>query len=134
MSKKHKKFCRVLNHIDHLLTYLQLLDVFPLLVGIPMGISSFSIGLRMFAITAKIKKFMPIIKKRDDKIVLVAKPKLNSIEVLISKALINSNIIHDEKVLINNMLKEFYDMKEEIKNSNNKYKFKLYIKQCYLIV
>ena len=107
---------------------------FHYLVGIPMGISSFSIGLRMFAITAKIKKFMPIIKKRDDKIVLVAKPKLNSIEVLISKALINSNIIHDEKVLINNMLKEFYDMKEEIKNSNNKYKFKLFIKQCYLIV
>ena len=107
---------------------------FHYLVGIPMGISSFSIGLRMFAITAKIKKFMPIIKKRDDKIVLVAKPKLNSIEVLISKALINSNIIHDEKVLINNMLKEFYDMKEEIKNSNNKYKFKLCIKQCYLIV
>ena len=107
---------------------------FHYLVGIPIGISSFSIGLKMFAITAKIKKFMPIIKKRDEKIVLVAKPKLNSIEVLISKALINSNIIHDEKVLINNMLKEFYDMKEEIKNSNNKYKFKLCIKQCYLIV
>ena len=103
------------------------------LVGIPIGISSFSIGLKIFAITSKMQ-FMPIIKKRGDKIVLVAKPKLNSIEVLIYKALINSNIIHDEKVLINKMLKEFYDMKEEIKNSNNKYKFKLYIKQCYLIV
>ena len=31
-------------------------------------------------------------------------------------------------VLINNVLKEFYNMKEEIKNSNNiKKKFKLYI-------
>ena len=32
------------------------------------------------------------------------------------------------------MLKEFYDMKEEIKNSNDKWMFKLYIKQSYLIV
>ena len=52
--------------------------------------------------------------------VLLAKSKLNNIEVLISKALIDSNISHDEFVLINNVLKEFYDMKEEIKNSNNK--------------
>ena len=56
-------------------------------------------------------------KRNHDKIVLLAKSKLNSIEVLIYK---DSNIIHDEFVLINNLLKEFYDMKEEIKNSNNK--------------
>ena len=51
---------------------------------------------------------------------MLAKSKLNSIEVLISKALIDSNISHDEFVLINNVLKEFYDMKKEIKNSNDK--------------
>ena len=50
----------------------------------------------------------------------MAKSKLNSIEVLISKALIDSNISHNKFVLINNVLKEFYDIKEEIKNSNNK--------------
>ena len=49
---------------------------------------------------------------------MLAKSKLNSIEVLISKALIDSNISHDECVLINNVLKEFYDTKEELKNSN----------------
>ena len=47
-----------------------------------------------------------------------AKSKINSIEVLISKALTDSNISPDEFVLINNVLKKFYDMKEEIKNSN----------------
>ena len=41
-------------------------------------------------------------------------------EVLVSKALIDSNISHEEFVLINNVLKEFHDVKEEIKNSNNK--------------
>ena len=41
---------------------------------------------------------------------------LNSIEVLISKALIDSNIIHDEFVLMNNVLKEYDETNEEIKN------------------
>ena len=45
--------------------------------------------------------------------------KLSSIEVLISKVLIDSNISQDEIVLIN-MLKEYDDMKEEIKNSSNR--------------
>ena len=54
------------------------------------------------------------------KIVLLAKSKLNSTEVLISKVLIDSNVSHDEFVLINIVLKEFYDMKEEIKTSSNK--------------
>ena len=51
---------------------------------------------------------------------MLAKSKLNSIEVLISKALIDSNISHDEFVLINNVLKEFYDIKEEITSFNDK--------------
>ena len=58
-------------------------------------------------------------KKKHDKIVLIAKSKLNSIEVLISKALIDSSVYHDEFVLINYVLKEFYYMKEKIKSSNN---------------
>ena len=46
---------------------------------------------------------------------MLAKSKLSSLEVLISKALIDSNISHDEFVLIN-VIKECDDMKEEIKN------------------
>ena len=47
---------------------------------------------------------------------MFAKFKLNSIEVLISKALIDSVIIYDEFVLTNNALKEYNEMKKEIKN------------------
>ena len=54
---------------------------------------------------------MLIIKKKKKK-----HDKLNSIEVLISNALTNSNISHDEFVLINNELKEHDDMKDEINN------------------
>ena len=47
---------------------------------------------------------------------MLAKSKLNSMEVLISKPLINSNISHDAFVLIN-VLKEYDDMNDKMKNS-----------------
>ena len=74
-------------------------------------------------ITGGTKKYKSIIKKkkkRDDKIVLLAKSKSNRIEVLTYKALIDSNISHDEFVLTNNVLKEYDGMKKKIKNSNDK--------------
>ena len=49
---------------------------------------------------------------------LLGKSKLNNVGVLISKALISSNISHNEIALINSVPKEFDNMKEEIKNSN----------------
>ena len=54
-------------------------------------------------------------KKKHNKVLLLVKSRLNSIEVLISKALIDSNVSHDEFVLINNVLKEYDNMKEETK-------------------
>ena len=62
----------------------------------------------MCAIIVRNKKYNSINykkKKKHDKIVLIARSKLNSIEVLIYKVLIDSNISHDELVFINNVLK-----------------------------
>ena len=70
-------------------------------------------------ITAGIKRYKSIIKKKKkkhDKIVLLAKYKLNSIEILISEALIDSYISHDEFLSVNNVLRGYYEIKEEIKN------------------
>ena len=78
--------------------------------GIPIGITSSAAGLEICVIAAGIKKYKSIIKKmkkKHDKIVLLAKSKLSSIQVLISKALIDSVISHDEFVLINNVLKKY---------------------------
>ena len=78
-----------------------------------------SIGLKICVITAGIKKYKSIIKKKKkkhDKIMLLEKCKLNSIEALISKALIDSVISHDEFASINNVLKEYNEMKEDIKS------------------
>lgn len=56
-------------------------------------------------------------KKEHDKIVLVAKTKLNNAEFLISKVLMDSNIGRDE--FVDYVLKEHNEMKEEIIKSNN---------------
>ena len=92
------------------------ISAFASLIGIAIGITSSAMGLKIRATTAVIKKYKSIKKKKKkkyDNIVLLAKSKLNSIKVLISKALIDSNISHDEFVFINNVLKEFYDMKDD---------------------
>ena len=79
----------------------------------------FSNRIKTFSIAAGTKNYKSIIKKKKhDKIVLLAKSKLNSIEVLISKALIDSVSSHNQFVLINNVPKEYDDMKE-IKNLKN---------------
>ena len=69
--------------------------------------------------TTGIKKYKSIIKKRKkrhDKILLLGKYRLNAIEFLISKASINSYISHDKFVSINKVLREYYEMKRELKN------------------
>ena len=99
ISKKHKMVCTTLNYIEHFLilgstvTGSVSISVYASLVGIPIGITSSAIGLKIFVITAAIKKYKLIIKKKKkkpDKIVLLAKSNLNRIEFLISKALIDS--------------------------------------------
>ena len=55
--------------------------------------------------------------KKHDKIMLFGKDKLNDIKVLISKALNNSYISHGKFVSVNNLLREYNEMKKEIKTS-----------------
>ena len=56
-------------------------------------------------------------EKKNDKIVLLGKDKLNIIEFLISKTLIDLYISHDEFVSVNNILREYNGIKEEMKTS-----------------
>ena len=104
ISKKYKKTCRYLNYVEHLLilvstvTKCAWISVFTSSVCVSVCITSSAVGLEICAIIARIKKYKSIIKKKkkkNDKIVLLRKNKLNTIEVLISKALIDSYINHD---------------------------------------
>ena len=47
---------------------------------------------------------------------MLGKTELNTFKILISKALINSYISHDEFVSVSNVSREYNEIKEEIKN------------------
>ena len=126
MSRKQKKVCTTLNSIEYFLILADTItgcisiSAFTSLLGIPIGITSSAIGLKTWAITAAIKRYKSIIKKKEkkhDKIVLLAKSKLNSIEVLLSKALTDSGISHDEFILIHELKKIW-----QYERRNKKYK------------
>ena len=55
-------------------------------------------------------------KRKHDKMVFLAKSKLYSIKLSISKASIDSNISDEKFILTNNVVKEYHNLKEEIKN------------------
>ena len=121
MSEKYKKACKYLNCVGHLLilvstVILVSISAFASLVYVLVGITSSAVGIKICAITAGIKTYRSVINKKKivhDKIVFLGTDKLNTIEVLISKVLIDSFIGHDEFVSVNNVLREY----NEIKNS-----------------
>ena len=115
MSKKHENVCWVwIIFITYLVSRCVPILVFASLVGIPIGITSCAIRLKICLEIEGMKKYKSIIrnkKKKHDEIILLAKSKLNSTQFFIPKALIDLNISrHDEIVLINNALKEFHDI------------------------
>ena len=96
ISKKYKTVCTTLNHIEYFLilasTITVCISAFASLIGILTGITSSGIGLKIWAITAGIKKYkLKIMKKekKHDKTLLLEKSKLHQMEVLISKTLID---------------------------------------------
>ena len=110
------------------------ISAFASLTAGPVGIASSAVRLKLCAITAGIKKHKLIIKKKEKKTWQICVVKtLNTIEVFISKVLINSYVNHYEFVYVNNVLREYNKMKEEIKNPKNSVEYTIW-KQCKPIV
>ena len=84
---------------------------FASVIGAPAGITRASFTLMFSLVTEIIKKLLQITrnkKKKRNKIVVLAKSKLNSIETLISQVLIDLEISHEEfKIIVNE--KEKYE-------------------------
>ena len=125
MSEKYKKTCKYLNYVEHLpilfstVTCCVSISAFASLVCVPVSITTSAVGIKICTISAGIKMYKSVIKKekkKHDKILLLGKDKLNTVEVLISKALIDLYISHDKFVSVNDIFVEYYEMKEEIKN------------------
>ena len=70
ISEKHKKTCKYLNQVEKLLILISAVTgcisvyVFSSLVCVAVGITNSPIGIQNFAITAEIKNYKLIIKKK----------------------------------------------------------------------
>ena len=114
-SEKYIKKCKYLNYVEHLLilastvTTCTLSSAFPSLVATPVDITSFAVGIKIRAITAGIKKYKLIMKKKKkkhDKIMLLQKDMLIALFTILF-------IIKSRTNFVNNMA-----------SSANKYKSK----------
>ena len=88
-------------------------------MGTPVGIASASFTLIFSLTTGIIKKVLSITrnkKKKYDKILMLAKSKLNTIETLVLQALIDIEISHEEFVTILKGRDRYEKMKENLKN------------------
>ena len=104
-SKKLNKYVTIFDYIDKILIILSATSSgisiisFSSTIGVSAGVVSASLTLIFSITTGIVKKLLDIIrkkKKRHDKIIMLAKSKLNSIESLISQALNDLDISHEE--------------------------------------
>ena len=126
-SEKLNKFCTPFDNIDKILIVLSAASSgvsiisFTSIVGVPVGIASATLTL-FFSLTAGIiKKSLNITrnkKKQNDKIIMLAKSKLSSIETLILQALIEMDISHEEVVTIFKEKDQYEKMKENLRSEN----------------
>ena len=94
---------------------------FTSIIGAPAGIASASFTLIFSLTTGIVKKILNITrkkKKKHDKILMLAKSKLNSIGTLISQALIDMDISHEEFITILKKKDRYKMMKDNFKNKN----------------
>ena len=114
--KKLSKYVTTFDYIDKVLVVLSVtsdgISIISLtsVVGAPVGKASASFTLIFSLTTGIIKKLLSITrnKKKHDKILMLAKSKLNSIETLVSQALIDMEISHEE---FNTVMKEKKNIK-----------------------
>ena len=111
MSKRLSKYIASFEYFDKSLIVLSVttgsisIASFATVIGAPVGIVSASFTLAFSISTGIIKKLLKTTrnkKKKHNKIVMLARSKLNSIESKISEALINNEISHEDFMTIIN--------------------------------
>ena len=98
---------------------------FTSIVGAPVGIASASLTLIFSLTTGIVKKLLSTTRnknKKHDKILMLAKSKLNSIETLISQVLIDMDISYEEFITILKEKDKYQKMNDNLRSENEKYK------------
>ena len=118
------KYVTVSDYIDKILIALSATSggvsiiSFTSVFGAPVGIASAIFTVILSLTTGIIKKLLSITrnkKKRHNKILMLAKSKLNGIENLVSQALIDMEISHEEFVRTLGEKKKYKKMKENVR-------------------
>ena len=125
MSKKISKYISFFDYFDKSLIVLSVtrdgvsIASFATVIGAPIGITSASLSLAFSLCTGLVKKLLKVTrnkKKKHNKIVMLARSKLNSIEGKISETLINNQISHEDFVTSINEERNYRELKESIRN------------------
>ena len=124
---KLSKYVAVFDYIDQALIVLSATSgkvsiiSFTRVVGAPVGIASASLTFFLSLTTGIIKKLHNVTRKKrknNDKILMLAKSKLN---IIISQALIDMEISHQEFITILNEKDKYEKMKDNLRSENKKY-------------
>ena len=128
-SKNLSKYVTAFDYIDKVLIALSATSggvsiiLFTSAVGAPVGIASAIFTLIFSLTTGIVKKLLSITrnkKKKHDKILMLAKSKLDSIETLVSQALIDMEISHEEFNAIIREKQKYKRMKENLRSASEK--------------
>ena len=128
ISKNLRKYIASLDNFDKSLNVLSILSgsifiaSFVSVIGAPAGIIGASCGFTFSITSGFVRRFLKTIrnkKKKDNKIVMLARSKLNSIESKISKALMDNEISHEDFETIINEEKKYRELKESIRMMNS---------------
>ena len=128
MSEKLNKYVASFDYVDKSLIVLSVttgsisIASFATVIGAPVGMMSASCSLAFSITTGFVKKFLKTIrnkKKKHNKIVILARSKLNSIESKISEALINNEISHEDFIAIINKENKYREPNEIIRMMNS---------------
>ena len=124
MSKKLSKYISFFDYFDKCLIVLSVtsggvsIASFATVIGAPIVITSASLSLAFSWCTGLVKKILKATrnkKKKHNKIVMLARGKLNSIESKISEALINNRISHEDFITMINEERNYRELKENIR-------------------
>ena len=124
MSNKLSKYISFFGYFDKSLIVLSVVSggvsiaSFATVIGAPIGITSASFSLAFSLCTGLLKKLLKATrnkKVKHNKIVMLARSKLNSIESKISEALINNQISHEDFITIINEERNYRELKESIR-------------------
>ena len=130
-NKTLSKYVEAFGYIDKMLIVLSAASSgvsiisFTSIVGAPVGIANASLALIFSLTTGIVKKLLNKTrneKKKHDKILMLAKSKLNSIETLISQALIDMDISHEEFVTVLKEKDKYEKMKGSLRSEHREYK------------